>query len=190
MYFLANDPRVPRHIREEMRRWGLCADEFEDTGHWPHQLYVREARRMRGEYILTQHDLEQGRMQYDAVGMGSYNIDIREVQRVWIRVPRYPRMVAETFNEGYLSTPVPPYQIPYRSLLPRYDECDNLLVPVCLSASHIAFASVRMEPQYMILGHAAGVAAALAAPDDGAVHRVQIPELQRRLAAQGQVLTA
>lgn len=111
---------------------------------------------MHGEYILTQHDLEQGRTQYDVVGMGSYNIDIREVQRVWMRVPRSMQLVAETFNGGYLSVPVPPYQVPYRSLLPRYGECKNLLVPVCLSASHVAFASVRMEPQYMILGHAAG----------------------------------
>ena len=188
MYCLANDPGVPAHIREEMGRWGLCADEFADTGHWPHQLYVREARRMQGEYVLTQHDLEAGRDHYDAVGMGSYNIDLREVQRTWLRVPRYPRMAAETFNEGYLSVPVPPYQIPYRALLPRYDECDNLLVSVCLSASHVAFASIRMEPQYMLLGHAAGVAAALAARGDGCVHRVGIGELQRRLLAQGQVL--
>ena len=188
MYFLANDPGVPPHVREEMGRWGLCADEFADTGHWPHQLYVREARRMRGEYVLTQHDLEAGRMHYDAVGMGSYNIDIREVQRIALPVPRYPRMAGETFNEGYLSAPVPPYQIPYRSLLPRYDECDNLLVPVCLSASHVAFASVRMEPQYMLLGHAAGVAAALAGREGVAVHHVAIPELRSRLAAQGQVL--
>lgn len=190
MYFLANDPGVPAHIREETGRWGLCADEFADTGHWPHQLYVREARRMRGEYVLTQHDLEAGRGHYDAVGMGSYNIDIREVQRAWMRVPRYPRMAAETFNEGYLSVPVPPYSLPYRSLLPRYDECDNLLVPVCLSASHVAFASVRMEPQYMLLGHAAGVAAAMAARGDGVVHRVGVGALRDRLAAQGQVLTA
>ena len=188
LYFLANDPGIPEHIRSELSRWGLCADEFADTGHWPHQLYVRDARRMRGESILTQHDLEQGREQYDSVGMGSYNIDIREVQRIWMRVPRYPHMRPETFNEGYLSVPVQPYQIPYRALLPRYDECDNLIVPVCVSASHVAFASVRMEPQYMLLGHAAGVAAALAAGNDGAVHRIDIPELQRRLVAQGQVL--
>jgi hypothetical protein len=188
MYFLANDSGVPALIREETSGWGLCADEFTDTGHWPHQLYVREARRMQGEYILTQHDLDGGRAHYDAVGMGAYNIDIREVQRVWMRVPRYPWMVAETFNEGYLSAPVPPYQIPYRSLLPRYEECDNLIVPVCLSASHVAFSSVRMEPQYMILGHAAGVAAALAVRGEVAVQRVDIPALQRKLVSQGQVL--
>lgn len=143
---------------------------------------------MKCEKSLTQHDLEQGRIQYDAVGMGSYNIDIREVQRVWMHVPRYPRMSPETFNEGYLSVPVVPYQVPYRLLLPRYDECDNLIVPICLSASHVAFASVRMEPQYMMLGQAAGVAAALAVRDGVAVHRVLVPELQQKLAAHGQVL--
>lgn len=188
MYFLANDPGVSPHIREEMAQWGLCDDEFPDTGGWPHQLYVRESRRMQGEYILTQHDLDAGRMHYDTVGMGSYNIDIREVQRVWMPVPRYPCMVPEVFNEGYLSAPVPPYGIPYRSLLPRYSECTNLLVPVCLSASHVAFASVRMEPQYMLLGHAAGAAAAIAARDDVAVHHVHTRDLRDRLQEQGQVL--
>lgn len=190
MYFLTSDPDIPAHIREEMGRWGLCADEFVDTGHWPHQLYVRDARRMRGEYLLTQHDLEEGRAHHDAVGMGVYNIDIREVQRTWMPVPRYPVMRPETFNEGYLSAPVTPYQIPYRALLPRWDECDNLLAPVCVSASHVAFASVRMEPQYMLLGHAAGLAAALAVEEGGAVHRVDIGALQRRLRDQGQVLEA
>lgn len=185
---LANDPDVPPSIRAGMRRWGLCADEFADTGHWPHQLYVRDARRMQGEYLLTQHDLDAGRRQYDVVAFGGYNIDIREVQRTWMRVPRYPRMMAETFNEGYLSAPVPPYGIPYRALLPRFDECDNLLVPVCVSASHVAFASVRMEPQFMMLGHAAGVAAAMAARTGCGVHRVDITDLQRRLADGGQRL--
>jgi hypothetical protein len=135
LYFLANDPDVPEPIQTEFRRWGLCADEFVDTDGWPHQLYVREARRMRGEYTLTQADLESGRRHYDSIGVGSYNIDIREVQRVWTLVPRFPRLTAETFNEGYLSVPVPPYEIPYRALLPRFAECENLLVPVCLSAS-------------------------------------------------------
>ena len=186
MYFLANDPGIPDHIRREMAEWGLCADEFTDTGGWPHQLYVRDARRMIGEYVLTQHDLDAGRIHYDTIGMGSYNIDVREVQRTWMRVPRYPHMVAETFNEGYLSVPVPPYGIPYRSLLPRYSECDNLIVPVCLSASHIAFASVRMEPQFMLLGHAAGVAASLAVRDGTVLHRVNIGELRDRLHNQGQ----
>ena len=188
MYFLANDPGVPASLRAEMSRWGLCADEFADSDHWPHQLYVRDERRMAGEYVLTQHDLERQRTHYDAVAMGSYHIDIREVQRVWMPVSRFGIQSPETFNEGYLSVPVRPYQVPYRSLLPRYAECDNLIVPVCLSASHVAFASVRMEPQYMMLGHAAGTAAALAVRDGRAVHRVDVAELQRRLVSQGQIL--
>jgi hypothetical protein len=188
LYFLAHDPGVPAPIQTEFKRWGLCADEFADTGHWPHQLYVREARRMRGEYVMTQADLETGREHYDSVGMGSYNIDIREVQRVRTWIPRFPHLEAETYNEGYLSVPITPYQVPYRALLPRYAECDNLIVPVCLSASHVAFASLRMEPQYMILGHAAGVAAALAARDRVAVQHVGVRELQQTLAGQRQVL--
>jgi hypothetical protein len=188
LYFLAHDPGVPDSIRREMQGWGLCRDEFIDTGHWPHQLYVREARRMRGEYWMTQADLEDQRMKYDTVGMGSYNIDIREVQRVWVWVSRHHKMGGETYNEGYLSAPVEPYAIPYRSLLPRFQECDNLLVSICVSASQVAFASIRMEPQYMLLGHAAGVAAALAVAADVAVQRIDVVELQRRLVAQRQVL--
>lgn len=120
--------------------------------------------------------------------MGAYNIDIREVQRVCLLVPRFPHLVGEVFNEGYLSLTVEPYAIPYRALLPRYGECDNLIVPVCVSASYVAFSSVRMEPQYMILGHAAGVAAALAVAEGIAVRRVDPAALQRALVAQGQVL--
>ncbi len=188
LYTLAHDPDVPEPIRAEMAGWGLCKDEFADTGHLPHQLYVREARRMLGEYIVTQADLEGQRRKYDSVGMGSYNIDIREVQRTWMWVSRFPELVGEVFNEGYLSVPVHPYAIPYRALVPRYGECENLIVPVCLSASHIAFSSIRMEPQYMLLGHAAGVAAALAARDATPVQLVPIRALQERLAGQGQVL--
>lgn len=188
MYFLANDQSVPEPIRAELNQWGLCADEFADTGHWPHQLYVREARRMRGEYVMTQADLEGRRLKYDSVGMGAYNIDIREVQRVWQWVSRFPRLVAETFNEGYLSVPVQPYAIAYRSLTPRFEECENLLVPICVSASHVAFSSIRMEPQYMILGHAAGVAAGMAIKEGVAVQHVPIAALQRALRAQRQVL--
>ncbi|MGN6699045.1 MAG: FAD-dependent oxidoreductase, partial [Thermomicrobiales bacterium] len=177
LYFLAHDPGVPAPMRAEMSRWGLCRDEFADTGGWPHQLYIREARRMRGEYFLTQADLEDCREKYDTIGLGAYNIDIREVQRIMMRVPRFPQMTGETFNEGYLSVPVRPYAIPYRALAPRYHECDNLLAPICVSASHVAFSSLRMEPQYMILGHAAGVAAALAVQAGVAVQRVDIVTL-------------
>ena len=189
LYFLNHDDSVPRGVRDELRTWGLCRDEFGDTGGWPHQLYVREARRMRGEYVMTQHDLNTGRRKYDAVGMGSYHIDVRHTQRVWQHLHLHPRLVPAVANEGYMSVPVEPYQIPYRSLVPRYHECDNLLVPVCVSASHVAFASIRMEPQYMILGHAAGTAAALAARRGVPVQRVDVTALQTRLREERQVLS-
>lgn len=189
LYFLSYDAGVPAHIRQDMSAWGLCRDEFVDTGHWPHQLYVREARRMQGEHVMTQRDLCSARRKYDSVGMGSYHIDIRHTQRIWDEVHLHPRLVPAVFNEGYISVPVSPYEIPYRSLVPSYQECSNLLVPVCLSASHVAFASLRMEPQYMILGHSAGVAAAMSVRCDREVQRVSVPELQARLAEAGQVLS-
>ena len=168
--------------------WGLCADEFVDTGGWPHQLYVRDARRMLGDYVLRERDLLDARPQDDVVALGSYNIDIREVERTWRYLPEYDRTPA-VFNEGYLSVAVPPYPIPYRSLTPRRDDAENVLVPVCVSASHVAFGSVRMEPTYMVLGHAAGVAAAQAARRGVAVQDVDVAELQRSLLDQGQVLS-
>jgi hypothetical protein len=170
LFFLANDPAVPRTVRQEMRRWGLAADEFADTGHLPHQLYVREARRMIGERVLTEQDLLTPEPGASTVALGSYHIDIREVQRGWRWVYEHPRPRGMVFTEGYLSVPVPVYPIPYETLLPRREDCTNLLVPVCLSASHVAFASIRMEPQYQMLGHAAGVAAALATRSGTALH--------------------
>jgi hypothetical protein len=188
LWFLANDPAVPATVRHELTRWGLPADEFADTAHLPHQLYVREARRMLGEYVLTEHDLLAARRQHDVIAMGSYHLDVREVQRCWRRVPEHPRPVAMVFTEGYLSVPVPPYPVPYRSLVPRYGDCVNLIVPVCVSASHVAFSSVRMEVQYQMLGHVAGIAAVLALRGDRPVQSVDIPDLQRRLRDAGQIL--
>jgi hypothetical protein len=190
LYYLANEPSVPAHLREEMSRWGLARDEFPDTGHWPHQLYIREARRMLGEYVLTQHDLQSRRWKYDSIGMGGYNIDIREVQWVARTVYRFPEMNHEMLMEGYVSVPVDPWEIPYRGLLPRQHEASNLLVTSCISASTVAYASFRMEPQYMIAGHAAGVAAALALESAQPLHHIAIPELQRRLRAQHQIIQA
>lgn len=189
LYFLANDPAVPESIRAEARRWGLPKDEFADTGHWPHQLYIRDARRMAGEYVLTQHDLTRHTTKYDSIGMAQYNIDIREVQWIARTVYRFPNVAKEVLMEGYVSMPVEPYEIPYRSLLPRFDECSNLIVPVAISASHVAYASFRMEPQYMIAGHAAGAAAALAIQSGVPVHRIDISRLQQNLRRQGQVLS-
>ncbi len=190
LWFLANDPVVPERLRTQFARWGLPKDEFVDTGHWPHQLYIREARRMKGEYILTQQDLQTQRTKYDSIGMASYNIDIREVQWIAKTVTRFPNAGREVLMEGYLSIPVEPYEIPYRSLLPKYGECSNLLVSAAISASHVAYASFRMEPQYMIAGQSAGVAAALAARAGIAPHHVDIPALQERLHAVKQIVNA
>jgi len=189
LYFLGHDPSVPAKVRAEMNRWGLAKDEFPDTGHWPHQLYVRETRRMLGEYVLTQHDLETNRRKYDSIGMGGYNIDIREIQWVAVPVPRFPDIGDEVLQEGYLSVPVEPYEIPYRSLLPRFNECSNLLVTSCISASHVAYASFRMEPQYMIAGHSAGVAAAMAIKSGRALHHIDVEAFGQRLAGQKQILS-
>ena len=188
LYFLANDPNVPGHISSEMRRWGLCKDEFVDTGGWPHQLYIREGRRLVGTRVLTEADVAGGRMPADVIAMGSYNIDIRETQRTWQYLPEFTRTPA-VFNEGYVSVAVPAYGIPYRSLLPLRQECENLLVPVALSASHVAFSSVRMEPTWMCLGHAAGEAAALAAAQHRTPHDIAVTVLQQRLHDAGQVLS-
>jgi hypothetical protein len=188
LYYVQNDPEIPDRIQEEARRWGLARDEFVDTDHWPHQLYIREARRLLGEYILTQRDLQESRHKYDSIGVGGYNIDIREVQWVAYTIFRFPRVTEEVLMEGYVSQPVEPYQIPYRSLLPRQHEADNLLVTSCISASAVAYASFRMEPQYMIAGHSAGVAAAMAVRSNTSVHKLDLVALQRRLLEQRQIL--
>lgn len=179
-YFLANDPRVPRELQEEIRQWGLAKDEFVDNGNWPDQLYVREARRMVGEFVATQKDLQTERTKPDVIGMGSYNSDSHNVQR-FINARGFVE------NEGNVEVPVEPYQIPYRILIPKRGQADNLFVPLCISASHVAYSSLRMEPQYMILGHATGIAAALAAKTSSAVHDIDIAELQKRLKAEGAV---
>ena len=188
LYFLANDPDVPEHLRTQVGEWGLAKDEFPDTGHWSHQLYVREARRMLGEYLLTQHDLQENRHKPDSIGMGGYNIDIREVQWVAHNVYHFPSARQEVFAEGYLSMPVEPYDIPYRTLLPKHGQCENLLVTSCISASSVAYASLRMEPQYMIAGHAAGVAAAQAIRAKKTPADIDVAALRSRLAAQKQIL--
>lgn len=180
-YFLATDPRVPKPLQDQMNQWGLARDEFVDTGHWPHQLYIREARRMIGEYVATQKDLQTDLTKPDAIGMGSYNSDSHNLQR-------FVNAKGFVENEGDVQVPVKPYQIAYRSLVPKRAEAVNLLVPVCLSASHIAYSSMRMEPQYMLLGHAAGIAAALAVKHGVALQDVPVAGLQKQLLAEGAVL--
>ncbi len=189
IYFLQNDTNVPAAIRAEARRWGLPKDEFVDTGHWPHQLYIREGRRMLGEYVLTQRDLQHDREKYDSIGMAGYNIDIREVEWLAHQVYHFPTVINQVFTEGYLSMPVQPWQIPYRALLPRQHECSNLLVTACISASTIAYGSFRMEANYMIAGESAGVAAALALKTKRQIHAVDIIALQQLLRRRKQILS-
>lgn len=184
LYFLANDPRAPADVRREMAEWGLAADEFQDNGHWPHQIYVREARRLVGEYVMTEADCLLERPTPEPIGMGSYTMDSHNVQRY---------VTADGFvqNEGDVEKPTPgAYQIAYRSLTPRREQASNLLVPVCVSSSHIAFGSIRMEPVFMLLGHSAATAADLAIERGVAVQAIDYGELRRRLLAEGQVLQA
>lgn len=183
MYYLANDPKVPVEVREKMAQWGLAKDEFKDNGNWPHQLYIREARRMVGDYVMTEHDTFSERKISDPVGMGSYSLDSHNVQR-------YVKADGFVQNEGDIG--VEPkggaYQISYGSLIPKEGECANLLVPVCVSSSHIAFGSIRMEPVFMILGQSAAIAASLAIDGDRDVQHVLYTDLEKELIAEKQVL--
>lgn len=184
MYFLANDPKVPENVRKEMAQWGLAKDEFQDNDNWPHQLYIREARRMVGQYVMTEHDTFSEREIKDPVGMGSYDLDSHNIQR-YIKADGYVQ------NEGDIgvSPKDGPYQISYGSLVPKREDCTNLLVPVCLSSSHIAFGSIRMEPVFMILGQSAALAAMLAMDQEQDVQDVPYAALKEKLLLEKQVLT-
>jgi hypothetical protein len=173
-YFLANDPGVPPSLQKEVNEWGLSKDEFVDNGNFPNQLYIREGRRMVGAYVMRQADLQTSRTKPDSIGMGSYQSDSHNIQRV-------ARQDGTATNEGDVQVAVQPYEIPLRVMLPQKDQVDNLLVPVCLSASHVAYSSVRMEPQYMIIGQAAGVVASLAIQKGIAVQDISVPTLQQKL---------
>ncbi len=182
MWFLANDPRVPEKLRQDTARWGLAKDEFMDNGHWPRQLYIREARRMVGSYVMTQHNCQDKIRVRDSVGMGAYTMDSHHVQR-------YVDQNGHVRNEGDVQVGgFGPYPIAYRSLVPKKSECQNLLVPVCLSASHIAYGSIRMEPVFMVLGQSAATAAALAIDAETEIQNVEYSQLRDRLSADGQVL--
>ncbi|MCA9064588.1 MAG: FAD-dependent oxidoreductase [Planctomycetaceae bacterium] len=181
LYFVANDPRVPTDVRARMQRWGLPQDEFTDNGNWPHQIYVREARRMIGRFVMTENELTRKKPTPESVGMGSYTIDSHNVQR-------YITPDGSVQNEGDIGVAISPYAISYGSLVPRKSQCQNLLVSVCVSSSHIAFGSIRMEPVFMILGQSAATAAALAVKNDIAVQDVDYKELKARLLSDGQVL--
>lgn len=182
MYFIATDPRIPREVQDAFNSWGLAKDEFVDNHNWPHQLYIREARRMIGERIMTEHEILGRSPVTDSVGMGSYTLDSHNIQRY---------VTADGFvqNEGDFGVHVPePYRISYHSIVPKEKACTNLLVPVCLSSSHVAYGSIRMEPVFMILGESAGTAAVLAIDNKINVQRVNYGELKSLLEAQGQRL--
>ena len=175
LYFMANDPGVPQDVREAMSKWGLAKDEFMDNDHWPHQIYVREARRMVGEFVMTEHELVKTKPVVDSVGMGSYTIDSHNVQRY---------ITPEGFvqNEGDIGVSAKgPYPISMKSLMPKKEEIENLVVPVCISSSHIAFGSIRMEPVFMILGESASTVAAIAIQNNSSVQNVTYAEVKPKL---------
>jgi hypothetical protein len=181
LWFLANDPRVPVGVQREVRRWGLPKDEFQATGGWPHALYVREARRMIGPYVMTELDCVGKRRCEDSVGLAAYTMDSHNVQRY--------AQDGRVWNEGDVQVGgFPPYPISRRSILPERDQCENLLVPCALSASHIAFGSIRMEPVFMVLAQSAAALAAEALAAGVAVQDVDYAKLRARLLADGQVL--
>jgi FAD dependent oxidoreductase len=182
MWFLAYDPRVPADVRRKMSQWGLAKDEFSDTGHWPHQIYVRESRRMISDFVTTEQHVRRIKPTPKPIGMGSYNMDSHNVQR-------YVDKTGHARNEGDVQVnPGGPYPISYGAIVPKAAECTNLLVPVCVSSSHIAYGSIRMEPVFMILGQSAATAAVLAIDDKTTVQAVDYTKLRARLLADGQVL--
>jgi hypothetical protein len=187
LWFLLSDPAVPAAVAAELRGYGLCSDEWQDTQpqHYPHQLYVREARRLVGDFVLTQNTPPAALLNR-SIGLGSYAYDAHTVQRVV-----YTEGGAWPVNEGEIMPQPPcylprPYRIPYDTLLPQRSQLTNVLAAVTVSASHVVFTSLRMEPTWMIMGHAAGAAAALAADAGCAVQDVSVPQLQGLLLAQGQ----
>jgi hypothetical protein len=184
LYFLANDMRVPDDVRTAVAQWGLAADEFQDNQNWPHQLYIREARRMIGKFIMTEHELLKNRPTPDPIGMGSYTIDSHNVRR-YVTTDGYVQ------NEGDIGVSTGgPYQIALGAILPKDDQCVNLVVPVCVSSSHIAFGSIRMEPVFMILGQSAATVACLAIDKKCDVQKVEYADIKTRLLHDGQVLEA
>lgn len=181
LWFLATDERVPSNVRSEMQSYGFCKDEFIDTGGFPHQLYVREARRMVSDYVMTQANCQGNRIASDSIGLGSYTMDSHNCQRI----------VQNGFvrNEGDVQSSVPqPYRISYRSIIPKSNECENLFVTFALSASHIAFGSIRMEPVFMILSQSAATAAAFAIDDNLPVQQINYEKLKLQLLADKQIL--
>ncbi|MFD1142029.1 FAD-dependent oxidoreductase [Larkinella insperata] len=183
LYFMANDPRMPKEVQEKVKEWGLARDEFTDNGNWPHQLYIREARRMKGVFVMKEADALGKTVVPDPVGMGSYALDAHNSQR-------YVKSDGFVQNEGDIGVhPDKPYSIAYGSILPKEEECGNLLVPVCVSSSHIAYGSIRMEPVFMILGQSAATAAVLALNSKISPQRLPYQKLKEALLNDKQRLT-
>jgi hypothetical protein len=180
-YFLGNDAGVPAHIRDFVNQWGLPLDEFPETGGWPHQLYVREGRRMVSACVMTEHHCQHTKIEEDSVGLAAYTIDSHNCRRVVVD--------GLARNEGNVEiAPQGPFPISYRALVPREEECSNLLVPFCLSASHTAFGSIRMEPVLMVLGQSCATAAAIALDAKRPLQRIEYSELRQQLLKDGQIL--
>ncbi|HEV2968981.1 MAG TPA: FAD-dependent oxidoreductase [Pirellulales bacterium] len=191
MWFLTHDERVPEAIRRAVGAYGLSPTDFQETGGWPHQLYVREGRRMVADYVMTEHNCRGQIVAEDSIGLAEYNMDSHHCQRCLLmdKDAKTGESRAIVRNEGDVQVHVPgPYPVAYRSIVPKQAECSNLLVPVCLSASHIAYGSIRMEPVFMVLGQSAGTAAALAIDADAPVQQVDYAKLRARLLADHQML--
>jgi hypothetical protein len=183
LYFMTHDPRIPAALQKRLSNWGLAKDEFKDNGNWPHQLYIREARRMVSDYVMTEHDVLGKKLVPNPIGMGSYSLDSHNTQR-------YVTEAGFVQNEGDIGVKAPqPYGIAYDAIVPKKAECENLLVPICLSVSHIAYGSIRMEPVFMILGESAATAASLAIDAKVPVQEVKYEELKKLLLQQKQRLT-
>ncbi len=182
MWTLANNPRVPENVRGEVNRWGLAKDEFTDNGNWPHQLYIREARRMIGAYVMTEHNCRGERVAPQPIGLAAYTMDSHNVQR-------YINKEGFVKNEGDVEVGgFPPYPISYQAITPKATECINLLVPVCLSASHIAYGSIRMEPVFMVMGQSAATAACVAIDLGTGVQNIDYQVLRNQLLLGKQIL--
>ena len=182
LYFLSNDERVPEKLRKDISRWGLAKDEFTDTGNWPFYLYIREARRLIGEYVMTEHDCTGRASTPKSIGMGSYTLDSHNTVR-------YVTPEGFVQNEGDVGAGCKPYKISYGSIVPKKSECTNLMVTNACSASHIAYGSIRMEPVFMILGHSAATAASMAIDKNMPVQDVDYEKLSEKLKADGQILS-
>jgi hypothetical protein len=182
LYFMATDRRLPVNVRETMNQWGFAKDEFQDNGNWPYNIYVREARRMIGEYIMTENDVLGKNDVPRPIGMGSYTMDSHNVQR-------YVTPEGFVQNEGDLGVGADrPYQIDLGAIMPKKEDCNNLLVTVCVSSSHIAFGSIRMEPVFMILGQSAGTVAAMALEKKNSIYDLNYEKIREKLITGRQIL--